>query len=105
MGTDNITGLSRSLIPGATYFIVVRPVGGHIVWEYTDGHTIPASGFTDVFTSSADNGSTWATPDSTNPQRMIIEAVPEPSTWVGIAFLGVLGIGHLGCKLFRFARD
>ncbi len=39
------------------------------------------------------------------PHRMLIEAVPEPSTWAGIIFLGVLGIGQLGRKLFHFARN
>lgn len=95
--TDNvvsITGLNVSITPSTTYYVVVRPdARSTLRWGYTDSES--GTGFPSEFTFTVNSGGAWSSPDLNDPQRMRVEAVPEPSTWA---------IGALAGLTLAFAR-
>jgi len=103
--TDNvvsITGLNVSMTPSTTYYVVVRPdAGSTLRWGYTDSES--GTGFPSEFTFTVNSGGTWSSPDLNDPQRMRVEAVPEPSTWA-IGVLAGLTLAFTRRKLTAINR-
>jgi len=93
--TDNvfsITGLNVPMVKLTTYYVVVRPdTDSNLRWGYTDSES--GTGFPSEFSYTLNSGGSWSAPDLNNPQRMMIEAVPEASTWVAGAFAGLALLG------------
>jgi hypothetical protein len=93
--TDNvvsITGLNVPITKMTTYYIVVRPgAGSTLQWGYTLSES--GLGFPSAFSYTVNYGSPWSAPSFDDPQRMMVEAVPEASTWIAGAFAGLALIG------------
>lgn len=89
----------------ADYYVVLKLTSGSVSWGYMG--SVPTGEYAASYSYQYSGGNWTSEPDPESyPHRMFIEAVPEPSTWAGIAFLGALGIGRLGRRLFvRFARN
>jgi len=68
--------------------VVVRPTSGNLIWGYTDSES--GQGFPSAFSYTVNAGGSWSDPDYNNPQRMMVEAVPEASTWIAGAFAGIV---------------
>ncbi|MEJ5236891.1 MAG: choice-of-anchor R domain-containing protein [Limisphaera sp.] len=88
----SILGLNVSMSPNTTYYVAVQPNSGAFRWGYTSSEN--GVGLPSGWSYSQDAGTTWTAPDQEDPQRMMIEAVPEPSTWMAgsvalIAFLSM----------------
>jgi hypothetical protein len=93
--TDNvvsITGLNVPITKMTTYYIVVRPgAGSTLQWGYTSSES--GEGFPSAFSYTGNSGGSWTAPSFDDPQRMMVEAVPEASTWIAGAFAGLALIG------------
>ena len=88
----SITGLNVPMVKLTTYYVVVRPdAGSTLRWGYTDSES--GQGFPSGFTYTVNEGLSWSSPDLNDPQRMMVEAVPEASTWVAGAFAGLALLG------------
>jgi len=84
----SITGLNVPMVKLTTYYIVVRPTSGIVRWGYTDSQS--GVGFPSAFSYTVNAGGSWSDPDYNDPQRMMVEAVPEASTWIAGAFAGMI---------------
>jgi len=84
----SITGLNVPMVKLTTYYVVVRPTSGNLKWGYTDSES--GQGFPSAFSYTVNAGGSWSDPDYNNPQRMMVEAVPEASTWIAGAFAGIV---------------
>jgi len=93
--TDNvvsITGLNVPINKMSTYYVVVRPgAGSTLRWGYTLSES--GLGFPSAFSYTVNSGGSWSAPSFDDPQRMMVEAVPEASTWIAGAFAGLALIG------------
>jgi len=93
--TDNvvsITGLNVPITKLTTYYIVVRPAAGSTLqWGYTLSES--GQGFPSAFSYTGNSGGSWSAPNFDDPQRMMVEAVPEASTWIAGAFAGLALVG------------
>jgi hypothetical protein len=93
--TDNvvsITGLNVPITQLTTYYIVVRPgAGSTLRWGSTSSES--GQGFPSAFSHTVNSGGSWSAPSFDDPQRMMVEAVPEASTWIAGAFAGLALIG------------
>ena len=100
--TGTVSGLSRTLAPSTSYYLVTVPGGftgsaeGY-QWSYTDSTS--GTGFPSLWTLSTDSGATWSTPFLLSPNQMRItaaSAVPEidPAGFGSVAALitGALGL-------------
>ncbi|MGA4578768.1 hypothetical protein [Limisphaera sp. VF-2] len=91
--TDNednvvsITGLNVPITKLRHYYIVVKPLSGSIHWGYTESTS--GTGFPSRFSYYDVGGGNWSEPSLSDPQRMMVEAVPEASTWLAGAFAGL----------------
>jgi hypothetical protein len=78
-----ISSLNVVLSPSTTYYLVLRGVGStagfDALWSYTN--TTTGTGFPSRYSESNDGGATWDLPVLSSPQKMSINAVPEPSTY------------------------
>ncbi len=84
----SITGLNVPMVKLTTYYIVVRPTSGQVKWGYTSSES--GQGFPSAFSYTVNAGGSWSAPDYNDPQRMMVEAVPEASTWIAGAFAGMI---------------
>ena len=82
-----------ALAPSTTYFVVLAGSGlsdgDEFQWNFTNSTS--GTGFPSSYSRSDDSGSSWSAVDTTQPQKMSIAAVPEPSTFavsaIGTALL------------------
>lgn len=103
--TNTLFGdINKTLAPLTDYFLVMKGVGlagpdssSRFGWGYTTSES--GVGFPSAYTATTTDGSTWFTPDFTDPQQMRIEAVavPEPSTWV-------MGLAGIACATWASRR-
>lgn len=92
--TDNVVSITGLNVPVAKlrhYYIVVKPLSGSINWGYTDSTS--GTGFPSRFSYYDVQSGNWSEPSLTDPQRMMVEAVPEASTWLAGAFAGLVLAG------------
>lgn len=92
--TDNvvsITGLNVPMVKLTSYYVVVRPTSGQLRWGYTSSES--GTGFPSEFSFTQNSGGSWSPPSFDDPQRMMVEAVPEASTWMAGAFAGLVLAG------------
>ncbi|MCS7090995.1 MAG: choice-of-anchor R domain-containing protein [Verrucomicrobiota bacterium] len=100
----NISGLNVSINPNSTYYVVVKATsaGGSVNWGSTTSSDQNVSG--SPMYSVVYNGGSWGDVDEENPQRMMVEAVPEASTWLAGAFAGLIILGGVARRKLLHRR-